>query len=1122
MLVDATGTVALTDFGLSTTVFSGSSAGPRGSPAYMSTSLYRGKNPSVATDVWALGCSVMEMATGCVPWKGKYENWQQIAYALQSRGATPLRALKELQQTGKTSMLPEVEAASMSADLEDFIETTFFDELSATPPGPEGGPPACQTKEVDCRILLKHKFLTGHSSRLASSIGIEKKFSSSHIDHGAPLGSDHGQAVLRDLRNFGFADCSIVHQHVVVRKRLLSGPTTMYVKTRKNGSCPYHHGQKLHRLVLSALGPKTPVDLASPYEVSLCIHRAGAGADERFSNASTMRSYPSNFRPAYALLAQLGRTTQARCRLPVEIGTPNISLVPPLLDNPDDNQTIRINAQVINDLVRRERESGVKSSFSFEAEFVHDESLRAEEVYGDKEFSITVRELKHLVGSTYTTTTSAFGVKFLDSLTALIREGRVVPDGDTSHNFSDGEDALAEEDEEDEDEAKERRATAYQNNCTFWSLLRASPLMSLGTEDGSHAKELIDVFEEFRLNFLGSHHPDTPSRASRYNVEQSRHWKEHCLGNTSLQIGSEIRRKVDTWRRMIQANYFEYGFTSSADVKATLDQSLTELCTSICISQKGYFLVEGCWDEEKQAHSYSQLTPKTPIQVVFLHAAGIDFGGKPSVQEQEMPKYFRRRSEAAQSFACGPSALLSAHTPRQQQQQQGGGGGGGGQRGFTHSQPLYTGEGRPRGGSVTPCQAGAPDVAAAGGVGVGGGGGAGVGFSVDAPPSDPAPGRGGYGEKASSGGQPSDRESGGVTDTDATTPGASTHTHTHTHTSANSNAACVVTDADKNSNDACNGSCGNTDSSTNNNNTNNNGNGIGHPDATIDSRDSSNSGFSKTAPSSCRADPQLLTPPAACDPLPVPARASSLRHSTGGSSRAATPPQGGGRLQPGAGSNTCSALSMSTSCSSVSLSTGLPTASRKSRSLSVGGFDWVGFLPLGEFRLCQRIKENYRAIYQCAKRQRVRHMSMLPMGQGVFLNGIASAEDKDAVRKAYFRAQFELLCQQSWGFDTYYLNAGGPHGLKLAEDVLSEVLVKPDMALSCNLVFHCCDAKYLAVELAKQSLSAAVLNPSDCSALIWGVTGTQWEMGRYNFYSGEQDMCAHSTAVLAHGNIVWS
>eukprot|EP01062_Namystynia_karyoxenos_P029395 TRINITY_DN2208_c0_g3_i1.p1 TRINITY_DN2208_c0_g3~~TRINITY_DN2208_c0_g3_i1.p1 ORF type:complete len:1161 (+),score=361.77 TRINITY_DN2208_c0_g3_i1:98-3484(+) len=182
---------------------------------------------------------------------------------------------------------------------------------------------------------------------------------------------------------------------------------------------------------------------------------------------------------------------------------------------------------------------------------------------------------------------------------------------------------------------------------------------------------------------------------------------------------------------------------------------------------------------------------------------------------------------------------------------------------------------------------------------------------------------------------------------------------------------------------------------------------------------------------------------------------------------------------------------------------------------------WSGFLPLAEHRLRERLKGLYTAVFASARRQGARNLSMLPMGMGHFLENLGE-EDRIGVRRAYFQAQFELLCDSDWGFEGYYLNPGtDPESWELAEQVLESVLRSDGgRQLRCQaVVLHQCDGKFLAAELAKRSMAGALLNPSDAAGIMLGLPGASWELGRCHTYSAEQDLCAHSTSVISRSSV---
>eukprot|EP01065_Artemidia_motanka_P032297 TRINITY_DN39311_c0_g1_i1.p1 TRINITY_DN39311_c0_g1~~TRINITY_DN39311_c0_g1_i1.p1 ORF type:complete len:935 (+),score=162.22 TRINITY_DN39311_c0_g1_i1:86-2890(+) len=158
-----------------------------------------------------------------------------------------------------------------------------------------------------------------------------------------------------------------------------------------------------------------------------------------------------------------------------------------------------------------------------------------------------------------------------------------------------------------------------------------------------------------------------------------------------------------------------------------------------------------------------------------------------------------------------------------------------------------------------------------------------------------------------------------------------------------------------------------------------------------------------------------------------------------------------------------------------------------------------------EAALRARVRSMYTCIFEAARRQNIKHMCMLPVGQGVFLDNL-HAEDKEIVAGAYRQAQIDLLCEEDWGFDVLWLNAA----MRAAETQQLLRHCKP----RCVVVLHDRDIKFLARHLAAQGLKAGFLNPSDCVATMMGLFGFYWESGRGNGYVGEEDWAATSTGVL--------
>ena len=161
-----------------------------------------------------------------------------------------------------------------------------------------------------------------------------------------------------------------------------------------------------------------------------------------------------------------------------------------------------------------------------------------------------------------------------------------------------------------------------------------------------------------------------------------------------------------------------------------------------------------------------------------------------------------------------------------------------------------------------------------------------------------------------------------------------------------------------------------------------------------------------------------------------------------------------------------------------------------------------------------RIKRTYRMLFLACKEAGVTHPTSLPMGLGMFLPPIES----DEVKKIYHEAQFELLAEEDWGFDTYFLNPGP--GTREARQLLDT----HGYQFQCQLMLHKKDGKAMATMLAHEGYRTSFLNPSDCIAVMQGCIGYWWECGLGERYAGEEDFCATSTAILARVNIcrIWS
>jgi serine/threonine protein kinase len=112
-LIGADGRAKLADFGCARKAVAG--GGGRiigGTPAFMAPEVARGEEQSPAGDVWSLGCTVIEMATGRAPWSGMDGD-----------------ALAAMHRIGYTGTVPEV-PQWMSVEAKDFLGMCFVRKAS--------------------------------------------------------------------------------------------------------------------------------------------------------------------------------------------------------------------------------------------------------------------------------------------------------------------------------------------------------------------------------------------------------------------------------------------------------------------------------------------------------------------------------------------------------------------------------------------------------------------------------------------------------------------------------------------------------------------------------------------------------------------------------------------------------------------------------------------------------------------------------------------------------------------------------------------------------------------------------------------------------------------------------
>ena len=129
MLVALDGTLKLSDFGTCKTISEKSSTTMKmvGTPSYMSPEAIRGST-SFASDVWALGASLVEMASGLAPWS-------------ELKLTDPIALLFHIGMSADHPAIPP----HLSGDGKDFLGKCFVVD-------PKG--------RATCEVLLQHPFLS--------------------------------------------------------------------------------------------------------------------------------------------------------------------------------------------------------------------------------------------------------------------------------------------------------------------------------------------------------------------------------------------------------------------------------------------------------------------------------------------------------------------------------------------------------------------------------------------------------------------------------------------------------------------------------------------------------------------------------------------------------------------------------------------------------------------------------------------------------------------------------------------------------------------------------------------------------------------------------------------------
>ena len=248
------------------------------------------------------------------------------------------------------------------------------------------------------------------------------------------------------------------------------------------------------------------------------------------------------------------------------------------------------------------------------------------DVYGGKEFRITVGEVQQLLKTTTIVTSPSLPLRFVQCLIGSF--------------------------------------TSAKRRVLFFNVFRATSLLSID-EHWEHAIIVVRRAAMDALKFSEIRQRQARELGTRDNtdVNSGKLYRNLVISEINKQIlayldgeldddGAEpievTRANFTSWMDTVQAEPAQYGFTSKAHARLTLAKSMVELGTEMCVSQQGFSFTSGMDGE------HNQLCEKTHHSIAILAAPVMDFCyERPTLCEA--PKYFvrvpRKGQQAQQGWA---------------------------------------------------------------------------------------------------------------------------------------------------------------------------------------------------------------------------------------------------------------------------------------------------------------------------------------------------------------------------------------------------------------------------------------------------------------------------------------
>eukprot|EP00659_Diplonema_papillatum_P001169 gene1169-1806_t len=389
--------------------------------------------------------------------------------------------------------------------------------------------------------------------------------------------------------------------------------------------------------------------------------RIGGRDGERYSSRhfDPKGMFPHHKRLGHVFLSLLGRTADVMESVPC---VPHVSLSRSLTERTDGDTVININAATVDQVTKQDVDSDLLHDSVWSAyakEFsqpntpaplrIPNEHVKygppAAQMYGTKSFSITVKELQQLERSIRVATSPELPRKFYVRLVQL--------------------------------------TTKSVQHQRFFDLRRSVPIELIGREDHftGFTEKLLKLYTDRRIAALQdlkvkqAKRPGMLRRIAELSgpaggpaaddelkrVLSDFQWLNYEIDdhavvarNSAVKIGwltdpkalaqdEKIAAAVQDLVNTVKKSPVTYGFTGGIE-HSTLKKALTELCPDVCISQRGYFFVNG------KPGQPNQIAPRSRQPIVFLASPGLDFCD-PSTTDLEARKYFRAQlpSEDAQN-----------------------------------------------------------------------------------------------------------------------------------------------------------------------------------------------------------------------------------------------------------------------------------------------------------------------------------------------------------------------------------------------------------------------------------------------------------------------------------------